>query len=53
MARKGYGTTRIGQWWAVIPIGNMTMADLEGDHVWMTLETACRWLRFVGYGKPL
>jgi len=54
LARKGYGPARAGMWWAVLPlplVANET-ATLGGD-VWMTLETACRWLRTMGYGERL
>lgn len=54
MARRGFGATRTGQWWAVMDMGTMHDAPaLDGHHVITTLASACHWLRYVGYGTPL
>jgi hypothetical protein len=53
MARRGYGATRIGHWWAVIPLVVVDGTPiLEGDHAWVTLSGMCRWLAQLGYGGP-
>jgi hypothetical protein len=59
MNRRGYGAQRVGQWWAVIPIeqvsvepwsGPAIIPPLRGHYAWTSLETMCVWVRSFGYG---
>ena len=51
MARAGYGAARCGMWWTVLPMGALGGDWWNLGNVWMTLETACRWLHWMGYGE--
>lgn len=61
MARAGYGSTRVGQWWAILP-GATFIALVHPHHgldltgtapVRIHFESIVNILRFTGYGEPL
>lgn len=52
-ARSGYGRARVGMWHVHMPLDYVAGARADLGAVTMTLETACRWLRWLGYGEPL
>jgi hypothetical protein len=52
MQRRGFGMTRIGEWWAVIP-SHLAFAPNHdpGGYIWLSLENCVTMLKRMGYGQ--